>query len=210
MEELNIFENLIIEALSNIDQSYYQTTYNNIQNFRHALEYRNGRFFNNDFERFGERVFCYEFYHQLRILIDNERNKTPKFLDGTLLQAEVEKMQIIELVERFGLRTLRGRMSPDFLMHSPGNANAHPFVIEVKCENELSSRKLFFDLEKINQFIIRYNYQRGVFLAINVNNELIQTRINEVQDRINQLEGRNRIKIISKEYQQAQHHIWQL
>ncbi|MDO8316672.1 MAG: hypothetical protein Q7T12_04035 [Flavobacterium sp.] len=57
MEELNIFENLIIRALSNVDQSYYQTTYNNIQNFRNALAYRNGRFFNNDFERFGEREY---------------------------------------------------------------------------------------------------------------------------------------------------------
>lgn len=210
MEELNVFENLIIEALSNVDQSYYQTTYNNIQNFRHALANRNGRFFNNDFERFGERVFCYEFYHQLRNLIENERNKTSHFLNGTLLQAEVEKMQIIELVERFGLRILRGRMSPDFLMHSPGNASSHPFVIEVKCENELSSRKLFFDLEKIDQFITRYNYQRGIFLAINVNNELIQSRIDELQDEINQLKGKNSIKIISKEHQQAQHHIWQL
>ncbi|MRX41326.1 hypothetical protein GJU43_18720 [Flavobacterium sp. LC2016-23] len=210
MDELNIFENLIIIALSNVNQSYYQTTYNNIQNFRRALEYRNGRFFNNDFERFGERVFCYEFYHQLRILIDNERINNPLFLDGALLQAEVEKMQIIELVERFGLRILRGRMSPDFLMHTPGNANFHPYVIEVKCEHELSSRKLLFDLEKIDQFITRYNYQRGIFLAINVNNELIQTRIDEIQERINELEGRNRIKIISKTTQLAEHRVWQL
>jgi hypothetical protein len=95
-------------------------------------------------------------------------------------------------------------------MHSPGNANSHPFVIEVKCENELSSRKLIFDLEKIDQFITRYNYQRGIFLAVNINNELVQTRIDEVQDRINRLEGRNRIKIISKTNQLAEHRIWQL
>lgn len=210
MNELDRFESFIINSLDNVENSYYYTTYANVENFRHALWYRNGRFIENDFERFGERVFCYEFYHQLRKLIDQEKINNPNFLNGALLQGEVEKMQIIELIQRFQLRNLTGQLSPDFLMHSPGNANSHPYVIEVKCERNLSARKMLIDIEKIDQFVTQYNYDRGVFLAINANSELIQENINRIQNYVNQLQGRNRIKIISKENQQTPHNIWQL
>jgi hypothetical protein len=210
MEELDLFEELVIQSLDAVENSYYQTTYHNIQTFRQAFANRLGRIDNNNFERYGERVFCYEFYHQLRILIDNVRQNNLTFLEGTKLQAEVHKMQILELNQKLGLNPLSGEFAPDFLMHSPGNANSHPFAIEVKCEHNLSAEKIFKDLEKLNEFTMSYNYDRGLFIAINVDNNLIQERINSLQPRINTLQGRNRIKIISKENQQAQHHIWQL
>ena len=64
MDELNQFEQIILTALMNVEQSYYQTTYQNIQNFKNALKHRVGRVIKNDFERYGERVFCYELYHR--------------------------------------------------------------------------------------------------------------------------------------------------
>ncbi|MFC7772481.1 hypothetical protein [Flavobacterium sp. GCM10027622] len=210
MDELDLFEQQVIKSLERVEDSYYKTTYHNIQTFRDAFAYRLGRINNNNFERYGERVFCYEFYHQLRVLIDEVRQDNPTFLEGTKLQAEVHKMQIIELNQKLGLNPLSGEFAPDLLMHSPGNANSHPFAIEVKCEHNISGEKIFKDLEKLNEFVTRYNYQRALFIAINVDNNLIQSRIDELQDRINQLEGKNNIKIISKENQQAQHHIWQL
>lgn len=210
MDELDIFENLVTYALSEVDNSYYLTTYYNIQNFRNALQYRAGRIRGNDFDRYGERVFCYEFYHQLRKLIDSERNENPEFLQGALLQGEVEKMQILQLIERFGLYRLSGEYAPDFLMHTPGNANHHPFVIEVKCENDVNPNKVLLDLRKLNEFVTRYNYQRAIFLTVNTESVYIENLLQGLNNRILELEGRNRIKVICKTNQETEHRIWQL
>lgn len=210
MEELNQFEQMILNALGSVHQSYYQTTYQNIQAFRNALQYRIGRIVEDDFHRFGERVFCYEFYHQLRILIDNAKLVNQNFLNGAILQGEVEKMQIIELIEILGLHPLDGEYTPDFLMHSPGNADSHPFVIEVKCEHDITKGKILDDLNKINQFITRYNYQRGVFITTNSQPDYIAEKIDELTGRIQELDGRDRIKVICKLNQNAEPQIWQL
>jgi len=58
MEELDLFEELVIQSLDAVENSYYQTTYHNIQTFRQAFANRLGRIDNNNFERYGERVFC--------------------------------------------------------------------------------------------------------------------------------------------------------
>lgn len=227
MEELTQFENLLIEALANVHQSYYSTTYHNIQSFRAALQHRVGRFDGDNFERYGERVFCYEFYHQLRILIDSEREKNPEFLKDTLLQGEVEKMQIMELVDSLGLENMDGEYSPDFLMHSPGNAKSHPFVIEVKCESDISSNKVLNDINKLIQFITKFKYERGVFISVNCSPKRIQKIIEELkldaeileQDKgdrkllveiLPEEKDIRRISIICKESQESETIIWKI
>lgn len=210
MNELERFKDLIFLALSNVDESYYRTTYNNIENFKMAFFHRMGRIRGNNFERYGERVFCYEFYHQLRKLIDNERVANVNFLNEAKLQAEVQKMQIMELEQSLGLNPMSGEFAPDFLMHSPGNANSHPCVIEVKCEHDISSRKVFGDLLKLNEFIIKYNYLCGIFLSVNTSNEYINTLLEELEPKIQGLQGRGRIIVINKQEQNINHNIWQL
>ncbi len=210
MNEIERFKELIFIALSNVDESYYRTTYNNIENFKMAFFHRMGRMRGNNFERYGERVFCYEFYHQLRKLIDNERVANVNFLNEAKLQAEVQKMQIIELEQSLGLNPMSGAFAPDFLMHSPGNANSHPCVIEVKCEHDISSRKVFGDLLKLNEFIIKYNYLCGIFLSVNTSNEYINTLLEELEPKIQGLQGRGRIIVINKQEQNINHNIWQL
>ena len=210
MHELNRFEELVITALYNVSQLYYATVYRNIESFRMALHGRQGRFMDNDFERYGERVFCYEFYHQLRKLIDRERTENPDFLLGTELQGEVDKFQILGLIERFGLTSLSREFIPDFLMHSPGNAYNHPFVIEVKCTRNLSPQALIKDLEKINEFITRYSYQRGLFITINSNKDEIIALLKGLSKRIESLEGKDRIKVIQKDNQDSDYNIIQL
>ena len=198
MNELDIFELLVVDALGNVHQSYYETVYRNIDSFRAALSSRQGRFAENDFFRYGERVFCYEFYHQLRVLIDNYRTEHTKFLSGAELQGEVEKMQILGLIERFQLASLSREFVPDFLMHSPGNAELHPFVLEVKCISELSSYAIFHDLEKLDEFITRYRYQRGLFISVNSQFPEFNETIGKLRPEIDGLAGRNRIKILQK------------
>jgi len=210
MDELNQFEQIILTALMNVEQSYYQTTYQNIQNFKNALKHRVGRVIKNDFERYGERVFCYELYHQLRIQIDEEKSGNPNFLNGALLQGEVEKMQIFQLIEDLGLLPMDGEYAPDFLMHTPGNADSHPYVIEVKCEHDVSRQKIKEDLLKINQFVTKYYYQRGIFISINTEPDYITNKLIELDEEIQQLEGRERIKVICKPNQKSDSQIWQL
>ena len=210
MNEIERFKELVFLALSNVDESYYRTTYNNIENFKMAFFNRMGRMRGNNFERYGERVFCYEFYHQLRKLIDAEREENGQFLNEAKLQAEVQKMQIIELEQSLGLNPMSGEFAPDFLMHSPGNANSHPFVIEVKCEHDISSRKIFRDLLKLNEFIIKYNYICGIFLSVNSSNEYISTLLEELEPKIQGLQGRGSIIVINKQEQNINHNVWQL
>lgn len=210
MNEIERFKELIFLALSNVDESYYRTTYNNIENFKMAFFHRMGQLRGNNFERYGERVFCYEFYHQLRKLIDNEIVANVNFMNEAKLQAEVQKMQIIELEQSLGLNPMSGDFAPDFLMHSPGNANSHPCVIEVKCEHDISSRKVFGDLLKLNEFIIKYNYLCGIFLSVNTSNEYISTILEEIKPQIQGLQGRGKIIVINKQVQNINHNIWQL
>lgn len=205
MNELDRFEQLIYAALSNVDESYYSTTYRNVDNFRMAFGIRRGEFVGNDFAKFGERVFCYEFYHQLRLLLDNERNYTPNFLENAKLQGEVDKMRVLDLIERFGLRPLDHEYIPDFLMHTPGNANFHPYVIEVKADNRIQLKSVYHDLQKIDQFITRYNYRRGMFILINSDPEYLAGIINDNIGEFRRLEGYDRIKIVCKRNQSFDH-----
>lgn len=210
MDELNRFEQLVIIALSNVSQLYYSTVYRNIDSFRVAFHGRQGRFMENDFERYGERVFCYEFYHQLRKLIDTERIANPDFLLGAELQGEVDKFQIMGLIDRFGLTSLSREFIPDFLMHSPGSADNHPCVIEVKCTGNLTPRAILKDFEKINEFISRYSYQRGLFITINSNVDDIIVILKGLLKRIDSMEGKDRIKVIQKDNQDSKCKIIQL
>lgn len=198
MEELDIFESFVIDALEHVHQSYYETVYRNIDSFRAALSGRQGRFTENDFFRYGERVFCYEFYHQLRVLIDGYRGTNPNFLSGAELQGEVEKMQILGLIERFKLVSLSREFVPDFLMHSPGNVDSHPFVIEVKCIRELTPQAVIYDLSKIDELITNYRYQRGLFISVNSQFPEFNETIGKLRPEIDGLAGRNRIKILQK------------
>jgi hypothetical protein len=215
MDELDRFEQLVIDALARVHQSYYSTVYNNVESFKAALYGRQGKFVDDDFERYGERVFCYEFYHQLRLLIDAERKEderkgNPHLLSGTQLQGEVEKWQILGLLERFGLERLSKEFVPDFLMHSPGNVTSHPFVIEVKCINNLTANAMLYDLEKINEFLSSYNYQRGLFISINSDYGYLKDIIGSITHKIGRLTARDRIKVICKHDQNAKHNIYQL
>jgi hypothetical protein len=210
MADIDRFEELIIDALSNVSQSYYSTVYENIVSFKAALNGKQGQFDDTSFERYGERVFCYEFYHQLRLLIDFERTKNSSFLNGTLLQGEVKKWQISGLLDRFGLDELSKEFVPDFLMHSPGDATSHPYVIEVKCIANLSPDALLYDLEKLNEFITSYHYKRGLFISVNSHYEYLMDIISSLSRNIDRMKSRSNIKVFCKHAQDSEIEIYQL
>lgn len=209
MNELDRFFELFLESLSLVDDSYYRTTYKNISNLFDVLRNR-GRIVGENLERFGERTFCYELYHHLRIKIDEEVEQNESFLNGAMLQGEVKKVRVIEFVKHFGLERLKAEYIPDFLIHTPGEVEYHPYIIEVKCSPYVSEKEILNDIAKINEFITRYQYERGIFLTTNTSPEYINQSLVALQEQIQKLEGRSRIKIVCKSSQKSEPNITQL
>lgn len=126
-------------------------------------------------ERYHERVFCYELYYRLRTLMENEINDDQENVfvaNNIFLQSEVIKQNIDIAVEVFrGIGKLSREFMPDFLLHTPGNFDNQLIVMEVKSNPDLSFHSLCADLLKIQEFIIKYSYGQGIFLAVNLSEQ---------------------------------------
>lgn len=115
------------EALSKIDQSYYRvlTTYDEIVR---------------------ERVFCYEFYHQMRLCEEN--------YNLSKLHAEIDK-------SGHGEFKTEDRKNPDFIFHNPGTMSGNQVIIEVKGNID---GDMFKDFETLTTFCKDYQYKLGYFI----------------------------------------------
>lgn len=96
-----------------------------------------------------ERVFCYELYHRMRCIQANEENSI------LAIHAEVDKR---------GSERFCGE-NPDFVFHQPGNMEDNTLVVEVK--GKLDPSAVIGDINKLEKFITRYEYNAGVFVLYN-------------------------------------------
>lgn len=166
MNEYDQFTNLFLNALNNVEQEYFNTQFNNFYQYQDA--FRNlGRFNGKIFTRYSERGFAYELYHQLRLQVDTFRQEND-FFNGYYLQGEIKKMDVQPLTEIYGYRRLGASYIPDILFHTP-HQDANAFVIEIKSQPELSFEDLKYDVSKLFKFMTRFNYTKGIFLAVNIN-----------------------------------------
>ncbi|HUX54044.1 MAG TPA: hypothetical protein VMV56_06500 [Williamwhitmania sp.] len=204
MDKTTLLDQLFITALKNVDQSYYSTVYQNIEVFKQELKSRAGQYTNDTFERYGERVFCYELYHQLRIGIDEIRKNFPDFLTGALLQGEVKKMMITGLLKRLHLNPLQGEIVPDFLIHSPSSSKAHYCAVEVKCINDLSEEAFMSDVSKLADLITNFNYEQGYFITVNSDIEYTRELLEATECMIYNTRGADKVKIICKPNQKTE------
>lgn len=100
---------------------------------------------------YRERVYCYELYHQLRVIWPPQSRFT--------LSGEVDKS---------GHPLIRGngldRSKPDFLVHTPGDMAGNYAVIEVKpiC---VSASKVLEDIETLSNYVTYAQYSRALFLV---------------------------------------------
>lgn len=108
-----------------------------------------------------ERVFCYELYHQLRLVLSDQH---PFYLHGELDKSGHSAFP----------RNLRG--IPDFLFHIPGTHDGNMVIMEVK--GMLDPNNIILDIKKINGFIShpKIHYQYGVFLIYNYAIEDLMSR----------------------------------
>jgi len=133
--DINLFLDKFIDSLTNVGQSYYLVP--------------------TQYEPDGisrERVFCYELYHQMRLIFNDDFEYA--------LHGELDKSGHISFPRH--LQTI-----PDFLVHRPGTNDGNNVIIEVK--GVFSPRNIFLDFNKISQYLTNENihYQYGVFLLYN-------------------------------------------
>jgi len=94
--------------------------------------------------KYLERPFAYEFYHQLRKLMGSGKVD----FGGPIIQAEVDK--------RYQHCFENGKI-PDFIIHVPNNTNKNLAVIEFKLVSNL--RNIEEDFKKLVEFKQRLGYK---------------------------------------------------
>jgi len=111
-------------------------------------------------EKYLERPFAYEFYHQFRKLIDEGRIS----FGVSVIQAEVDKgYQRLASLDKV----------PDFILHAP-NTTKNVAVIEFKLVSN-NRKRLVDDLEKLVLFSRDAGYTLAVEVVIGNSRELKET-----------------------------------
>lgn len=120
-------------------------------------------------EKYLERPFAYEFYHQLRKLMDNGEVD----LGGPIIQAEVDK--------RYQHCFENGKV-PDFIIHVPNNTDKNLAVIEFKLASNL--RDIEEDFKKLVEFrqTLNYKYLIQVIIGNSYSLERARNHIKEISD----------------------------
>lgn len=120
---------------------------------------------------YRERVYCYELYHQLRNLTDDDATiGAPEYT----VSGEIDKAGLDSVIED-------GRHKPDLVWHEPGRGH-NAVVVEVKMVARLSVAGIRKDLETLAAFLDApdgRDYARGVMLLYGPGNgERLMRRIN--------------------------------
>ena len=156
-QDFQQFLKCLMKAMQNIDSHYFQLPVATKDKLE--LIYR-------------ERVYCYELYHQLRLLLGDD---FPYKLDGEL--------------DKQGHAIISGRKKPDFVIHVPGEMGQNLVVIEVKTVYVKDKiRELKEDIDKLKMFITsKASYYRAIMLIYgNANGNLpqnIKQEIESIQDK---------------------------
>jgi hypothetical protein len=110
---------------------------------------------------YRERVYCYELYHQIRVLSTDEigrRAGAPRLL----LSGEIDKAGINSVVSD-------GRQKPDLVWHEPGKSHNNAVVVEVKTMQGLDSANgMMAALDTLRAFLQaapEVRYQSGILLV---------------------------------------------
>jgi hypothetical protein len=137
-----------------------------------------------------ERVFSYELYHQIRMLM----------IDDPMLSlcGEIDKSGNIDF-------EVPHRRNPDFILHHAGHSRNNELVIEVKGTlNKLGIKK---DFDTINIFINNYRYKNGIFILYNFDlNQFVSRFLHWYRDDLEQfvLSSHQIYIMCKKDYSDAQ------
>lgn len=119
-----------------------------------------------------ERTYCYELYHQMRILQDKNKDNTN--FDIMTIHGEIDKR---------GGGAVPQKFNPDFVFHVPGKMYKNLVVVEVKVNWD--KEKVKKDFTTLCTMIYLYGYQTGVFVLVGKNQSYVNRYINK--DKLNYL-----------------------
>ncbi len=133
--DFNFFIDQLKKAMLRVDQKYIEISIYELPD-----------------NRYRERVYCYELYHQLRIILGDAYQYN---LDG-----ELDK-KAHPIFMKYKLEKI-----PDFIVHHRGDMEDNLAIIEVKPIKSVndSITKLNDDLDKIIDFIEIAEYHYGIML----------------------------------------------
>lgn len=155
----------VLKALSNVSPDYYE--------WIDAVKHKKASV---------ERVFCYEFYHQFRMIMEGidvncaDKTNNEKY-NHLLFNAEIGKGGFDE----------HKTIYPDFVLHMGQNMfESQKLAIEVKTSARLNAKDFNKDIEKLFNFLsadTERKYEFGVFICINKPYEklanFVRNKINE-------------------------------
>lgn len=159
---LIMFVDALLQALDHVDEVYYGNGRWNRQMYPQLTPAQAAQLTRFVTRRI-ERTFCYELYHQLRLVLPD-----PNDNDGATLQAELLKSEMPDwLADLHGLQILNSLYFPDFLYHRPFAGDRQVAVMEVKAKRDVSGPSLISDINKLGEFFGRYRYEVAIMLAVN-------------------------------------------
>jgi|SRR3989344_1439722 len=135
-------EKLLRQATANIDPQYFQLPVAGLED-----------------PVYRERVYCYELYHQLRLLLPKDSRY--------VLSGEVDKSGH-PLIRNNSMDNTK----PDFLIHSPGNMQNNLLVMEVKPVNA-QRNGIKKDLKTLTAFA-RWGYTHAFYLIYGAGDETFE------------------------------------
>ena len=125
--------------------------------------------------KYGERLFCYELYHQFRLIIEKST-----VYQNVFLQAEIRKDFLLDSIYiGLSIEELSQVFIPDFIIHDPKNALKQHLIIEVKTNPYTEDRNIISDLNKLIEFIEKYKFEHGIFLITNYTNDNVKKIIKD-------------------------------
>lgn len=129
--------------------------------------------------KYGERVFAYEFYHQLR-----QRSQYIEYaITGEAVKAPCT------------LPALTNTIIPDFVIHNYGTNDNNEVAIEIKTHPKTSLKAILSDIEKLDSMSKPIlNYRKAIFIIANYNlaNKLRISRQDEIKNRLRNVILNNR------------------
>ncbi|MDT0216582.1 hypothetical protein Q9R35_04535 [Alcaligenes sp. AB3] len=122
---------------------------------------------------YRERVYCYELYHQMRLLWP----KTTEFC----LNGEIDKAAH-PILRKLGA----AQVKPDFLVHRPGCMSGNHAAIEVK-SSEAKPKGINKDLINLSLFRDKVRYERAIYLIYGYEAEKTLQLVLEVKEQLDNL-----------------------
>jgi hypothetical protein len=126
-----------------------------------------------------ERIFCYEFYHQLRLIYKENKE--------FIIHGEIDKSGHRDFCKK-------DRRNPDFVFHLPGSREGNTIVMEVKGHlNESGIKKDFYTLLT---YTSEYRYKLGLFVLFGKSFEMLHQRIENFLQELKEHPGADKVVIL--------------